>query len=36
MYQTDLGPIMGMLPTRAHPGGHFVLSEIRRHLPQAD
>lgn len=33
LYQTDLAPIMGMLPTIAHPAGLFDMSAIREHLP---
>lgn len=33
LYQADLAPIVGMLPTAAHPAGRFDLSAIREHLP---
>jgi uncharacterized Ntn-hydrolase superfamily protein len=33
MWQTDLGPLMDMLPTRDAPGGRFDLAAIREHLP---
>jgi len=35
-YQTDLAPVMGMLPTKAYPAGTFDLAALRRHLPTDD
>jgi len=33
LYQHDLGPVMAMLPTKAHPAGRFDMDDIRAHLP---
>ncbi len=34
LYQEGLEPLMGMLPSKDYPAGHFNLEEIRQHLPQ--